>query len=536
LAGRARISIFGRFRYHERKMAKKLVALSLLVFLSFCAPGKKVRVEAPGPELEQKVAAADFLRERGCYITLKEAYAAYSELFEQASLRREVLPKLAVTAILLAVREKELGMASNTYIDKALELTREYPSLTGFVPYVEIAGVFWVQGKGIMRDIDERFPWHETEDKLKRMDDELREKAKADEFFAYMYTFLKCAYANPYQERGEFAELLSIFPGSLLLKYKQAICPRENADLLQGLLAEEPRFYEAEYFLGNLSLQQGLLLEAENHYLKAFEGIPESPQITISLGAIYLATEELERSLEYYEKTLALAPEYRDALLGKGICLSYLGKPEAAIDVMQKIIGLGHWLIGEAYYWLAWNEHELNKLETAAADIEQSKTRLPTSTEVFTLSGIIAFELGDLAKAERDFKEALQYSASNSEALFNLGSLYAKKENWKDSGFYFEKAGFSFEFQEKALREKMRQIEQSTMSPERKERLLRKKTLQLGRTSLTKATAFYNAAAGYVNSGQKYKGLEMATRAAEHPSFKAKAEELASGIKFPPQD
>ena len=36
---------------------------------------------------------------------------------------------------------------------------------------------------------------------------------------------------------------------------------------------------------------------------------------------------------------------------------------------------------------------------------------------------------------------------------------------------------------------------------------------------------------GLTGSGQKNKALEMAARSAEHPAFKQKAEELASGIK-----
>lgn len=525
------ILILARFLYDGRGMAKKLVFICLLL-LSFCAPREKIKITELAPEIEEKIAAADLLRHQGCYVALEQAYEIYADLYAQPSSKNKVAAKLAITALLLVVREKELGLASNIYIDKALELVENNPSLNAFIPYVEITGMFWVQGKGVMRDIDERFPWKETEEKLKKMEDELKQKASADEFFAYMYAFQKCAYANPYEERKEFTELLEMFPDSLLLKYKRAICPQENADLLKDLLAAEPQFYEADYYLGNLALKNGNLLEAEGYFLKAFEGIPESPQVTISLASIYLATEEPERSLEFYERTLALAPEYRDALLGKAICLSYLGKPQEAVEALQKIISLGHWLIGESYYWLAWNRHELKRLEEAAADIEQAKGRLPTSTEVFTLSGIIAFEMGDLVKAEKDLKEALQYNPANSEALFNLGSLYARKEDWKNSGLYFAKAGFSFENGEQSLRGKMEQIEKSSLSPERKEKLLRKKRYQLEKMSLSKATAFYNAAAGYLNSGQKAKALEMATRASEHPSFKQKAEELVSQIKF----
>jgi tetratricopeptide (TPR) repeat protein len=317
----------------------------------------------------------------------------------------------------------------------------------------------------------------------------------------------------------------------LLLRYKRAICPREDENLLREIAASEPQFYEAEYWLGNAAMSRGLLLTAEEHFLKAYEGIPESAQITISLASITFATEELEKSLEYYDKTLAIAPEYRDALLGKAICLSYLDRPAEAIAICERIIALGYWLLGESYYWLAWNQHELKDNAAAGLNVEQAKGRLPTSSEVFTLSGLIALEEGDLPKAERDLKEALQYNPANSDALLHLGSLYARKGDWQNSGTYFEKAAFALLDQEGSLQKKMREIEQSAMAPARKERLLRIKLSQVEKVRLTKATAFYNAAAGYYNAGQKFKALEMATRAAEHPSLKQKAEEMISGIK-----
>ncbi|MDH7512442.1 MAG: tetratricopeptide repeat protein [Clostridiales bacterium] len=515
---------------------KRLLLLTLLL-LYYCAPKEKVEVTPLSTEIEEKIAAADALYRRGCYVPLRKAFLVYGEVYGQPGFKKRVADKLAMTSLLIAVREKELGIDNRSYMDVALELIKENASLAGLLSYAEIAGLFWVQGKGVMRDIDEKVTWKEmqerlkTQEKLKKMETELRKRAQDDEFFAYMYAVMKCHFSSPFEKREDLAWLEAAFPDSLLIKYKMAICPEENEALLRPILDEESEFFEVAYNLGNLSLGRGNLLEAESHLLRAHQGITESPQITILLASIYLALEELERSLDFYEKTLAIAPEYRDALLGKAICLSYAGRHDEAIPVLEKIIALGHWLIGESYYWLAWNQHELKKNDEAAENIEQAKSRLPTSSEVFTLSGIIALERGDLVKAEKDLKEALEYNPANSEALFNLGSLYAGKEDWQNSGAYFGKAAFAFETDERALRAKIAEAEKSALSPERKEKFLRKKRVQLERTAISRATAFYNAAAGYLNAGQKPKALEMATKAADHPSFKEKAEELISRVK-----
>jgi len=483
------------------------------------------------PEIERQIAAADSVSRKGCYVPLKEAFGIYSALYTRPECRDLVAARLVKNSLLLAVREKELGMSGRAYLDTALTIIKENAGLETFSPYAEIAGLLWIQGKGVMPNIDERFPWKETEEKLERLDAELQEKAKTDEFSAYMYASLRCLLASSSEIGEEPSELAALFPESPLLTYKEATCPRENEELLSLILSHEPQFYEAAYHLATLSLSRGNLLQAEGHLLKMYEGIPESPQATLLLATIAFALEEVEQSLEFYEKTLDIMPGYRDALLGKAICLSSLGKPEEAIAVCEKIVSLGYWLLGESYYWMAWNQHELKDNAAAEANIEEAKGRLPTSSEVFSLSGLIAMERENLAKAEKDFQEALQYDPVNSDVLYNLGEISAKKEDWPNSGLFFEKAGFAFEQEAGTLREKIAQVEGSTLAPRRKERLVRKKRVRLERLLLSQSTAFYNAAAGYFNSGQKYKALEMAARSVEHPALKDKAEKLMAGIK-----
>jgi tetratricopeptide (TPR) repeat protein len=511
-------------------MDKRFVLLGL-TFLVSCSTGNRAELASLHAEIEQRIADADSLDRTGCYVTLREAFGVYSSLYEVPGCRDLVAARLVKNGLLLAVREKELGMTGRTYLDAALAVIEENPRLETFIPYAEIAGLFWVQGRGVLSHVDERFSGKDTEEKLRSLDEELRKRAQGDEFSAYMYATLKCLLAPPAEKCEEPAEMAAHFPDSLLLAYLEATAPAEDEALLDLILAQEPRFHEAAYHLGMLSLGRGHLLQAEGHFLKMHEGIPESPQATVLLATIAFALEEVERSLEFYEKTLDILPDFRDALLGKVICLSSLGKPEEAIAVCQKIIGLGYWLLGESYYWRAWNQNELKDYAAAAESIGQSKGRLPTSSEVFTLSGLIGVAREDPAQAEKDFKEALRYDPTNSDALYNLGEISARKDDWPNSALFYEKAAFAFEKEGGNLREKIAQVEGSNLAPQRKEKLLRKRRARLEKMLVSRATAFYNAAAGYFNAGQKYKALEMAARAVEHPALREKAEELMSGIK-----
>jgi len=85
--------------------------------------------------------------------------------------------------------------------------------------------------------------------------------------------------------------------------------------------------------------------------------------------------------------------------------------------------------------------------------------------------------------------------------------------------------------QEEEIEEKIVEVKASCLSEERKAKLILRKETQLRKTLLTKATAFYNAAAGFFNSGMREKAVICAQKASQHPSFGQKAEELIERIK-----
>ena len=204
---------------------------------------------------------------------------------------------------------------------------------------------------------------------------------------------------------------------------------------------------------------------------------------------------------------MAAAPGYRDAILGKAISLSYLGRYREAIDVLNKNVELGFYLLGESHYWLAWNYHELKDDDAAQANIEQSKPRLPTNSEVYGLAGTIAHDKGESDRAEEEFIEALKYNASNTEALFGLGRIFGEKQRWPESAESFEKAAAVFEKNESAILAKIEEVKKAPLADERKARMLAKKDQQLRVTRATRATAFYDAAVSYFNAETEGQGF-----------------------------
>lgn len=515
----------------------------LIILLSSCATKKKIEL-APQQlvEFQNKFETADALYETGSYTCLKESYQIYRELLSIPHNQKSTKTKFIKTAILLTIRQKELGIHDSTYFNEASELIQNNPFLSDFLTYLDLADSIRLKSKGMRGDIiDDSDRADATRDRLmeniEKWGQQLEEKSGAEEFFAYLYIAKNCHFA--YSIKGkkvikkevDLTHLKKIFPQSPLIEYKLSLCPKEDYESLKELLAKEPRFHEIYYFLGEQAFQQRRLITAEKNFLKCFEHIPESLPTVISLASIYFAFEELEKSMSFYEKALSIIPEFREALLGKAICLSYQLKHEEAIEVCNAILSLGGYYLGDTHYWLAWNLNELERLDEAWENAEKCKTYFVGYSQVFSLAGVIAYKREEKDIAEKNFQEAFSLDPNNCEAAFYLGKIYAERQEWAESGEYYETAALCQYGKELAIERNLAEIEESDFSEVRKQKLIAKKKVKLKKTILTKATFFYNAAAGYFNARMNEQALRLAEKALSHIAFKEKAEELIREIK-----
>jgi len=407
------------------------VAFSAILFSLSCAPAAKVETGPPQAELENQAAEAEAQVKRGCYAGFKRAVEIYEGLYARPKMKQRVAAPFLDALLLKVVREREVGILSHAGYQEGVAIIGGDPALRPRLPFFEAAETLPIRTRGIMQDISVMDVKKVYDDVLARQKfkEDLALKAAGDDFYAYLYVVLYTGYGFFSEYRDETAvRLLASFPDSVFMRYKNAVYPRANRERLEALLRAEPEFYEAWFHLGELAISEGSLVTAEGHFLKALDGLADSPQVLILLASVYTATEEFEKSLEFYDKTLALLPKFRDALLGKGISLSYLGRSNEAIETLKININLGFYLLGESHYWVAWNYHELKDDDRAQANIEESKGRLPTNSEVYSLAGTIALERGEIDRAEKEYKDALKYGGSNTEALLGLGRLYAQKK------------------------------------------------------------------------------------------------------------
>lgn len=517
-----------------------LLGGALWAFFSACAiapppfsvppPPPPAPEKLPPPGTEDEILGAERLSGRGSYLQLRQAFETYDRLFSYPTLRPRLAAPFLETALLLAVREKELGIWNPSSVDAALRLVDENPSLAEYRVWLNLAGFLRPKGRGVAAKPDGRFAPDRVLTQLRAAETALAEGAARNPGLAYLWATYRWYELKPLEKAEGLDTLLAPFPDSIILKYKRAILPAENERLLEALLAAEPAFVEAHYHLGLVSLAKGKLVEAEERLLKAWPALSSSQALLIRLASVYFALEEVEDSLEYFNRTLAACADNGDALLGKAICLSILGRSEEAQAVLDAILALGGLLSGEAHYWKAWNHHVQRDLEAAAAEVLLAKGPLPTSAEVFALSGLVELERGNVDAAEQDLLVSVEYNGADPEVMFNLGKVHALKSRWMDSAVVYRTAGFLFGENAKSLTAKMSEVRESRLSEARKARLLRKKELQVRQAEVSRATSFFNAAAGFANSGNFILALAAAGDAAVHPAMAGRAGELISLI------
>ncbi len=503
----------------------------VIALLAACGPAPMKTVEVRVGEEEVVLERARSLSLEGHYAAFKQALGLYRTLYGRRALRAKVAAPYVLTGLLLAMREKQVGLDSPATLDEVAAVIDENAFLAAYRDAALIIAALPARSRGVQRDIDTKGWNKEAAERRQAAEARIRERAAADEFSAAVAAALDCSRGPRPESPLDPAAILRPFPDSLLLKYQAAICGQEDRETLRAILAAEPDFAEAHFHLGEAALGERRLLEAEEHLLVAIRAIPESPQPPILLAGIAFAIEEFDRSLPYYERALELSPEYRDALLGKAVSQAYLGRFDESLKTLDRILELGFWLIGEACYWQAWNLRELGREAEALERIDEAKKRLPTNSQVFGLAGALALGAGELERAEKDFLESLVYNPANTESLSGLGTLYTRKADWPRAAGSFARAGEAYEADAVSLTALIDELRGSALPAERKSRLLARRGSQLERVRLAGAASFYSAAAAHFNAGDTAAARRSAEKAAAHPDLKEKAEELLRSVK-----
>jgi tetratricopeptide (TPR) repeat protein len=504
---------------------RQLVWVAVLL-VGGCAP--KTPTISPSQRALQNVAEADALVRAGCFDCLVGALARYEEA-RSAPATGDIATAGAVrAAMLLAMRERELGFVDSGYMARAKELA----AASGTVPtstalFLEVAATIPFQGGGqrVSSDAElsvsaaayrNRADW--TSALLARVNDDL--------FDTYLYLAFSCAYNVPTRENVDvWLGQTERFRDAPLVRFKIATCGSYDSGGLESLSAADPRFVEIDYFTGLRAILAGKLDDALPPLQRAYAWHEQWPAIAHSIATVYFTAEEFDEALVFYDRTLALAAGHPDALLGKAKALTYLGRSADAVAAVDQLLALERWYVGDARYWRAVNEVQQSRYQEAWTDVELAAALL-VNAQVPKLAGVIAFRMQQLDTALAKFEEARPRNPADCETIFYSGVVRGELQQWTEVTAALPAAADCLEASNRQLASEIAAQRVSGDPPAKTARQIAKREQTIAQQERMLAQSWFNTAVAYYNLRQKAEARQFAEKVAADSQFGERAREI----------
>lgn len=522
---------------HRLRPSLLAIGMGLAVVACACATATPaLRLPRPALPTMEAFDRADALVRAGCYHCLIDAAALYRREAERESDAVGARRRLVDTLLLAAVRERELGLGGGTSLQQARDEAARLPAPSDYGLFVDlVASTAWKAG-GVAREQQDAL--FATFPMVARSWSDWRVRLQASAGSDLLSQYLLYAFDCGNQTRLTNAKLEPWNPppdAPPILQYLRATCGAWSRPALTSLLERVPAFTEINLFLGELALAAGTLRTSEQHLRLALDAIPDLHAARVLLGHVYLAMEDIDPARDAYHTVVVAVPGHRDALLGEAKALSFLGRAQEAIAVLDRMIDLGTWYMGEAHYWRGYNRYRLREYETADEDVGAARIRLPMDPQLDKLAGLVALARNDVERAGREFRAAVEHvegrGQRDCEAGYYLASVLVMQRQWVEGAARFDAAAPCYAKDERTARERIDAIAASDLPAARKERLTAAKYAQIEGILAQQARSWFNAAAAYVNSGQPDKARPLAERAAAHPVMAEQARALLERLR-----
>lgn len=516
----------------------------------------------PSPQVVAELGKADALVREGCYTCLKEAQAIYERFSAPPRPVSEAARGAFEATLLIAMREKELGLPSEPSLDRARQLAARIGNPKAGVASTKTgnpkAGVASAISATVMLDAaalvigetagldpEQRAqvtgrtrPALEPANPQRRALDVWVDTSPVAQYLALV---IDCEQAR-LRESVKPADILANYPGVPLIRFRLAVCGGPGAPPAGPIRETDPRFLDTlpwearRELIGSqtegIDLYKGTALLGQAH-----EAFPASHWLSLYWARSNQSLAEFESALAGFDAVLADAPAHRDAMLGRVTSLSYLMRHPEAIATATRMIELGTWHIGDAHYWRAWNQYNLKALEPAWIDVEIA-IKMVQTTNVFMLAGLIAYERKDLPTAVMRFDRSFELDVTNCDAVWMGALVRVDQQDWPQASPKFARAMSCFSNAAAQARSNLAALDAEVkraggtlLPPGREQRQRTKLTKDMAQSAERSAQSAFNAAQGFARMGQKPLALAHVEMAIAHPRMKEKAEALKLAIE-----
>jgi tetratricopeptide (TPR) repeat protein len=514
--------------------------LLLILALSACAHPKP----GPPPDLHSaRLAAADAQVRAGCLDCLVAAYREYEALRSMPPAAVRATAGVVRSAALIALRERELGMVDEGYLQRARDAAAAMPDaaapLVGLLDVIDATAAASVGAGRPTSDVDlERM--RINREKRVVWTDMLREAAGTELAAAYTWMSFVCGSSDIRNTLSRDAILTPAAPFSdaPIVQYRTALCampqppgspPRQDPfdqEKLAALQTAEPRFHEIDNARGQSLLARRKLDDADVAFEQARLWHPAWPTLTLAIANVAMTAEEFERALAMYEETLKYEPKAVDALLGKVKTLTYLGQHEEAIATVDVLIA-ERWYVGDGRYWRALNETQLERYDQAWEDIELAN-KLLLNAEVPKLAGIIAYRRTERDVSKMKFDLSRTRNPKDCETGHYLGLVLAELKDWTRTAEVSTATAQCLQTAVEEWRKEIASIQASDDPPQRKQRKIAKREQSIVTAGRWTITSWFNTAVAYYNLARPSDARAFAEKVVDDEQFGERARELVA--------
>lgn len=479
------------------------------------------------------MAAADAEFRAGCLECLEGALEQYLALKSDQTLGQTATQSAARAALLIAVRENELGLLDSGHLRQARDLVAS-PSEPLSV-LVEVAGALSSKPRGASRS-----PSTDAENRAsvtissnqRRWVQALRELMPDDLVADYLWLGLACGPLGfDVPDRTDRAGTLGTSLDVPLIRFKNASsCSIQRPDLI-ALSDAEPRFVETQYLLAISAFATQLMSgvdEAEARFQTAYRWRSNWPSLTMAIANLALTAEDFDRAAAFYGKTLALVPDYPEALLSSMRAFTYAGRHTDAIQSADRLLAIKR-SPGDARYWRALNEEQMDQHDAAWDDIERAAEAM-VSPDVPKLAGIIAINRRQLDVARQRLESSLSARPTDCETAFYLQAVLTQQAQWTESARVAANAASCFDGDLARLSGEIDSLRTSDMHADQRDRQVSKRQQQIRSDTRMRAASWFDAAAASYNLSRKDDAKRFAEKLLDDDQYGDRARDLIARL------
>lgn len=213
---------------------------------------------------------------------------------------------------------------------------------------------------------------------------------------------------------------------------------QDAVGVLENLHEISPESNTVQWYLAASYTALERYYDAKDLFEKLFTRLPESAPVVLSLGYVYEKMDIFSMAEEYYYEATRLAPDNFKGFAYLGYLYMLQKQWDKAIDYLSEAVSRNS-DNSKLYESLGVAFHEQGKHHEALEQYTAALKILPQLQTARYNGGLIYYNAGDLARAEKEFKQLISFH-KDALGYQALGMIYLKQKDIQKAKKKFEKA------------------------------------------------------------------------------------------------